>query len=133
MNGGTSLRLFRVLVRVSDINQATAFYDAVLGIHGHRVSPGRHHYDCGRTEFACYDPRADGDLHDLLVTPGQTQIYFAVEDLQASFLQVKSAKGQIVQEIETKPWGERTFWASDPFGNRLCFVDMNSRGRVAQV
>jgi len=26
-------------------------------------------------------------------------------------------------EIETKNWGERLFYASDPFGNALCFVE----------
>ena len=37
-----SARLFRVLVRVSNIEEAAAFYDIALGIRGHRVSPGRH-------------------------------------------------------------------------------------------
>jgi hypothetical protein len=26
-------------------------------------------------------------------------------------------------DIVTRPWGERSFYAADPFGNRLCFVD----------
>jgi uncharacterized glyoxalase superfamily protein PhnB len=25
--------------------------------------------------------------------------------------------------IEKRPWGERSFYVSDPFGNPLCFVD----------
>jgi uncharacterized glyoxalase superfamily protein PhnB len=25
--------------------------------------------------------------------------------------------------IETRPWGERSFYARDPFGNPICFVD----------
>lgn len=27
------------------------------------------------------------------------------------------------ERIETQPWGERCFYAADPFGNKLCFVD----------
>lgn len=29
--------------------------------------------------------------------------------------------------IATRPWGERSFYVEDPFGNQLCFVD---RGTV---
>lgn len=27
------------------------------------------------------------------------------------------------RQIETQPWAERSFYCSDPFGNKLCFVD----------
>jgi hypothetical protein len=26
-------------------------------------------------------------------------------------------------EIATRPWGQRSFYMRDPFGNPLCFVD----------
>ena len=26
-------------------------------------------------------------------------------------------------EIAERPWGERSFYATDPFGNKICFVD----------
>jgi hypothetical protein len=26
-------------------------------------------------------------------------------------------------QIGVRPWGERSFYATDPFGNLLCFVD----------
>ena len=29
----------------------------------------------------------------------------------------------IRKAIETQPWGERSFYCADPFGNKLCFVD----------
>jgi predicted enzyme related to lactoylglutathione lyase len=119
-----SAQLFRVLVRVSNIEEAAAFYDIALGVRGHRVSPGRHHYQCGQTELALYDPVADGDVYDTAVSPNETQIYFAMEDLEDSYKRVKSSPtARVFGEIELKPWGERTFWASDPSGNRLCFVD----------
>jgi predicted enzyme related to lactoylglutathione lyase len=67
-----------------------------------------------------------GDTHDTVMSPGQSQVYFAVEEFEALLSRVKSTPGRIVQEIEKKPWGERTFGASDSFGNRLCFVDSTS-------
>ena len=30
---------------------------------------------------------------------------------------------QITSAIETRPWGERSFYCLDPDGNQLCFVD----------
>lgn len=35
-------------------------------------------------------------------------------------------------EIARRPWGERSFYATDPFGNPLCFVGRDSvfRGRA---
>jgi catechol 2,3-dioxygenase-like lactoylglutathione lyase family enzyme len=54
-------RLFRVILPVTDIEEAKKFYGLVLGMPGERVSPGRHYFDCGGTVLACYDPVADGD------------------------------------------------------------------------
>jgi catechol 2,3-dioxygenase-like lactoylglutathione lyase family enzyme len=53
--------LYRVLVPVTDIERAQAFYSSVLGASGRRVSPGRHYFDCEGTILACFDPSADGD------------------------------------------------------------------------
>lgn len=123
-------RIARLLLRVADIERATAFYDGALGLQGRRVSPGRHHYDAGGVELALYDPRADGDAHDTEVVPGTTQVYLAVEDLEGTFARAKAAGARIEQPIETKPWGERTFYAADPFGHRLCFLSAEgARGR----
>jgi uncharacterized glyoxalase superfamily protein PhnB len=51
-------------------------------------------------------------------------VYFAVNDLDACYRRVNElANGAIYQQIETQPWGERSFYCRDPFGNKLCFVD----------
>jgi predicted enzyme related to lactoylglutathione lyase len=49
--------------------------------------------------------------------------YFAVSDLEAVLARVQSAGGTIDSGIETMPWGEPLFYARDPFGGRLSFVD----------
>ena len=120
------VRLFRVIVPVGDIEAATRFYQALLGDAGRRVARGRHYFDCGGTILACYDPRADGD--DVDARPNQENLYFAVENLENAFERARGATGaaaggRVDDRIETRPWGERSFYMSDPFGNPLCFVD----------
>jgi catechol 2,3-dioxygenase-like lactoylglutathione lyase family enzyme len=124
-------KLFRVLVPVTDIERATRFYETLLGIKGRRVSPGRHYFDCEGTILACYDPQADGDGYDAKPLP--EPIYLAVDDLEGTFQQAKDAgatfSSTVVPDvgplgaIAERPWGERSFYATDPFRNPLCFVN----------
>jgi predicted enzyme related to lactoylglutathione lyase len=118
-------RLFRVILPVTDIEKAKNFYGLVLGIPGERVSPGRHYFDCAGTVLACYDPAADGDgLQEGWRHHPQQYVYFAVSDLDATHQQAMDAGCQIVEGgIQKMPWGERMFWAKDPFGNPISFVD----------
>jgi catechol 2,3-dioxygenase-like lactoylglutathione lyase family enzyme len=129
--------LSRVIVPVNDIDAAAAFYQRVLGLAGRRVSPGRHYFDCEGTILACFDPQADGDGYD--ARPLSEPIYFAVEHLETTFAAAREAgavfSGETVPEvgplgaIALRPWGERSFYASDPFGNQLCFVSKGSEFR----
>jgi uncharacterized glyoxalase superfamily protein PhnB len=117
-----NVRLFRVIVPVGDIERAATFYGRVLHQSGRRVSPGRHYFDCGGTILACYDPAADGDDFD--VRSNAEHIYFAVDDLEGTFDRARRAGcAKIDDRIEKRPWGERSFYAQDPFGNPICFVD----------
>ena len=87
-----------------------------------RISPGRHYFGCGGVILACFDPRADGDPWD--ATPNPDHVYLAVGHLEAIFDRVAGQPdGMILRPIETQPWGERSFYCTDPFGNKLCFVD----------
>jgi len=87
-----------------------------------RISPGRHYFDCGGTILACFDPRADGDDWD--AKPNTDHVYFAVDDLESCHGRVtRQPNGSILRPIATQPWGERSFYCADPFGNKLCFVD----------
>ena len=115
-------RLFRVIVQVGDIEIAARFYGQLLGLSGERVSRGRHYFDCGGTILACFDPRADGNTFD--ARPNPDHVYFAVEDLEAVHARARNGGCRKVDErITTWPWGERSFYATDPFGNPVCFVD----------
>ena len=118
-----TIRLFRVIVPVRDIEAAAVFYGAVLGVSGERVSPGRHYFDCGGTILACYDPVADQDgLGDGWRHHFNQYLYFAIDDLDGARQAVIDAGGRDVTAIETMPWGETMFYARDPFDNPISFV-----------
>ncbi len=125
-----SAKLFRVILPTTDIARAAEFYSGVLGSPGMRISGGRHYFDCGGVILACFDPRADGDHYD--ARPNPEWLYFAVDDLESVFEACRAAgatfapgdvHGDPAGAIARRPWGERSFYVHDPFGNRLCFVD----------
>lgn len=128
------MRLFRILMPVPDIEAAAKFYAALFGGPGERVSPGRHYFKAGDIVFACYAPNADGDHKDL--RPLETETYFAVDDLEETLARATAAGARPSTEtsphtghlgrIETRPWGERSVYLADPFGNPLCFVDKST-------
>jgi len=41
-------------------------------------------------------------------------------------LSTEDVHGKSAGEIVKRPWGERSFYAHDPWGNGLCFVDENT-------
>jgi predicted enzyme related to lactoylglutathione lyase len=114
------IRLFRVILPVEDIEQAARFYGTLLNTSGSRVSPGRHYFGCGGTILACFDPRADGDPWD--ASPNPEYVYFAAPDLEGTLKRARDAGAIITRAIEIQPWGERSFYCTDRFGNKLCFV-----------
>ena len=124
------MRLFRVILPVNDIGRAAPFYAELLGTSGGRVAPGRHYFDCGGVVLAVVDPRADGD--EAVPRPNFEHVYFAVPDLEVVFERAKRVGGLSTETgdgnlpmgtIARRPWGERSFYMHDPFGNPLCFVD----------
>ncbi|NVJ01078.1 VOC family protein [Myxococcus sp. AM009] len=123
------MMLFRIILPVADIEQATRFYAQVLGLPGERVSPGRHYFaaaDAGGAVLACYSPREDGDAaeHGETWRPHPFQyVYFSTRDLGALRERCLSAGATAVTPIEHMPWGETLFYAVDPFGNPIAFVE----------
>ncbi len=127
-------KLFRVILPVSDIDRAAAFYEAVLGMKGMRVSDGRHYFDCDGTILACFDPKADGDAYE--PKPLSEWLYFAVDDIEATYTACRTAgatfdagdvHGDPAGQVAKRPWGERSFYVRDPFGNKVCFVDRSTQ------
>jgi catechol 2,3-dioxygenase-like lactoylglutathione lyase family enzyme len=119
---GDAPRIFRVIVPVSDLEAAAAFYARLLGLPARKVDVSRYYFDCGPVILAALDDEGPPNPH---------YIYFAVSDLaeiherarDLGCLSPGKVHGAEAGEMITRPWGERCFYALDPFGNRLCFVD----------
>jgi catechol 2,3-dioxygenase-like lactoylglutathione lyase family enzyme len=120
-------RIFRVTLEVSGLDEAAAFYAKLLGQAGTRHPGARHYFDCGGVILAVIDPTQGGSTP----TPGPKSLYFAVADLEAVHARARAlaalagyeVHGQPAGEIVKRPWGERSFYVTDPWGNDLCFVD----------
>ena len=122
------MKLYRVIVPVRDIEQAARFYGTVLGEPGKRVSGGRHYFGggAGGAILACYSPRDDGDSRKYGETwqPHPLQyVYLSADDLEAARARCIEAGAGDVTKIAKMPWGETMFYALDPFGNPISFVE----------
>jgi catechol 2,3-dioxygenase-like lactoylglutathione lyase family enzyme len=124
------LALFRIIVPAGDLDASVRFYAALLAQPGMRVSGGRHYFRCGAVTLAVYSPAGDGDSTMPRANVGH--VYLSTTDLETCF-QRAQAVGGLSREIgdgglpmgsiAKRPWGERSFYIDDPFGNPLCFVD----------
>lgn len=114
--------IYRIIVPVSDSEKAVKFYSELFGDAGRAVGGGRHYFDCGQVILAILENNKE---------PLSEYIYFAVDDLESVYekarnlncLSASEVHGEPAGEIIVRPWGERCFYAYDPFGNGLCFVD----------
>lgn len=120
--GALAVSLFRIALPVGDIERAARFYQEVFGLPGRRVAVGRHYFDCGGVILACFDARSDSP--DSYQRDHAEHVCFSLRDLDAAYRRVTDAGPSWIEpEITTRPSGERSFYAKDPFGNPLCFVD----------
>jgi hypothetical protein len=63
--------------------------------------------------------------------PSPKSIYFAVGDIAAVHARARElgvlapyqVHGQAASDVVKRPWGERSFYVTDPWGNELCFVE----------
>ncbi len=124
-------KLFRVILQVSDLDRAAEFYATLLNDPGRRIPrASRHYIDCGPVILALVDVTGEGKTATAL----PDKIYFAVGDLEQVYeraqelgcLSSEDVHGASAGEIVVRPWGERSFYVHDPWGNGLCFVDENT-------
>jgi catechol 2,3-dioxygenase-like lactoylglutathione lyase family enzyme len=111
-----SMRLYRVILPVDDLEAGARFYSTLLGVPGARVSPGRHYFACGEVTLALYSPRADGDART--PRPNFDHVYFAADDLEDVYRRAQQLGclstaigdgGLPMGQIAVRPWRERSF------------------------
>lgn len=116
-------RLFRLNLEVGDIDAATTFYGALFDC-APRPQPGSRIYlGAGPVNLQIVAASAPH--------PAAKALYFAVADLDAvharaedlGCLSAGDVHGTPAGQPVVRPWGERSFYADDPWGNPLCFVD----------
>jgi catechol 2,3-dioxygenase-like lactoylglutathione lyase family enzyme len=131
MSRGSTPRIYRLLLQAKNLRTSRRFYEALLGTKGREVGGGRVYFDCGPVILGILDsskaPKKD------LSRPTEA-VYFATEDLAGIHRRAKKLKclsrellhgdpDSPMGEMVVRPWGERSFYAADPSGNPLCFVD----------
>jgi predicted enzyme related to lactoylglutathione lyase len=119
-------QFFRLNVEVGNLDAAATFYETLLALPGRKQAGSRCYFRCGPVTLSVLDVSSGGPPH-----PAAKALYFTVRDLDAAFGRAKSL-GCLSREsvhdapgggIVVRPWGERSFYAEDPWGNPLCFVE----------
>jgi hypothetical protein len=118
--------LFRINVEIGNLEEAARFYEELFGLVGRKQAGARCYFTCGAVTLQVVDVSSVGTPH-----PAAKALYFVVKDLDAIFERAKSLSclskedvhGEPGGEIRVRPWGERSFYAEDPWHNPFCFVE----------
>jgi predicted enzyme related to lactoylglutathione lyase len=119
-------QFFRLSVEVGDLDAGAAFYGKLLGMQGRKQAGSRCYFQCGPVTLSVLDVSSARQPH-----PAAKALYFTVKNLEPAFERAK-ALGCLSREdvhdspgggIVVRPWGERSFYAEDPWKNPLCFVE----------
>jgi catechol-2,3-dioxygenase len=119
-------QLFRLNIEVGNLDQAEQFYRTLFAIPGRRHVGGRVYFDAGSVTLQIVDVSATGIPH-----PAAKALYFTVKHVDALHARAKSLNAlskEVVHgmpggDVVMRPWGERSFYTEDPWGNPLCFVE----------
>lgn len=119
-------QFFRLNIEVGDLKSAISFYTALLGVDGRKQAGSRCYFECGPVTLQVVDVSSLGEPH-----PAAKTLYFTVNDLEAAHGRAKSLHCLSREDVHdapgggivVRPWGERSFYALDPWKNPLCFVE----------
>lgn len=117
------MRAFRIAVPASDIKRSREFYERTLGIEADDTVPSRLYFHCDGFIVALIERAIEAHGERPSLHPFPDNLYFATDDLDAAFSRATAAGATITSPIEKRPWGEQSFYCTDPDGHPLCFVD----------
>lgn len=117
-------QFFRMNLEVGDLAAAQSFYETLFGVQGKVQAGQRFYINPGPVALQVVAPPPSP-------RPVPKALYFTVADLDAIHARASSldalseemVHGLRGGDISVKPWGERSFYANDPWGNQLCFVE----------
>ena len=116
-------QFFRMNLEVGDLAAAQTFYETLLNTQGRGQAGQRFYINAGPIAFQVV---ASPQPHT-----AAKALYFTTADLDAVHAratQLNCLSSEMVHglkggDVSVKPWGERSFYAQDPWGNPLCFVE----------
>lgn len=118
----TTPSLFRINIEVGDLEAAHRFYAELLRQEGRPQMGRRVYFEAGAVTLQVVQTEAPHTAAKAL--------YFLIDDLDAvharaqalGCLSAEAVHGEPGGQPVVRPWGERSFYADDPWGNPLCFV-----------
>lgn len=115
--------LFRINIEVGDLDAAQQFYGELLDQIGRPQMGRRVYFDAGPVTLQVVQTETPHTAAKAL--------YFVTDDLDGvhrraarlNCLSQEQVHGAPGGHPVVRPWGERSFYADDPWGNPLCFVE----------
>lgn len=120
------MRAFRIAVPCTDLDRSRAFFEHVLDLEADDTVPSRLYFHCGGFIVALIDWAVENHGEPTPVRPLPDHLYFATDDLETTMSRAVESGAEISSPIEVRPWGERSFYCTDPDGHPLCFVDRST-------
>lgn len=73
--------------------------------------------------YISHDPSLAAAIRNLQLTP---DIYLWADDIDSLYVQHEASGAEIIEKLETRPWGTRQYTVLEPNGYRLKFAsDLN--------
>lgn len=104
-----------IVLYVSDPSASQRFYERALGLVASDINSGRVELEAGGTRLLLHPTTVD-EQDRASARHGRTEVYFMVDDLDASLDRLRRGGAEVIQEVTKQPWGERDAAVLDPDG-----------------
>ena len=119
-------QFFRLNVEVGNLDAAIKFYGTLFDLQGRKQAGSRCYFQCGPVTLSVLDVSSVRPPH-----PAAKALYFTVVNLEAALERARALSCLSREDVHdapgggivVRPWGERSFYAEDPWRNPLCFVE----------
>lgn len=109
----SSTQIRSVVLYVADPSSSQHFYERALGARPGSISHGRVELDVGGVRLLLH-PTSTDEQDRSEARHGRAEIYFLVDDVDATVTRLRQAGAEVIQEPTDQPWGERDAVVLDP-------------------